>query len=153
MAGFINVVAAGGSSISLPILITLGLPAHVANATNRVAILMQNIASVSTYLKREQLDLKVSGLLAIPCVLGGMVGSYLASKMNAQMMEKAIGVVLLLMLFSLFLQPSKWIKNKPQKRTKRIFLKECHRLFFDRGLWRVYTGGGWCFFTSHFCFD
>ena len=43
LAGAINTMAGGGSLLSLPILIFMGLPPAVANATNRVAIFSQNI--------------------------------------------------------------------------------------------------------------
>ena len=46
VAGVLNVVAAGGSFLTLPLLIFLGLPASVANGTNRVTILLQNIGAV-----------------------------------------------------------------------------------------------------------
>ena len=47
-SGFINMFAGGGSMLVVPFLIFLGLPPHVANATNRVAIFLQNIVSTAT---------------------------------------------------------------------------------------------------------
>ncbi|NIQ10496.1 MAG: TSUP family transporter, partial [Gammaproteobacteria bacterium] len=49
LAGFINVVAGGGSLITMPLLIFMGLPSVVANATNRVALLLQNITAVAGF--------------------------------------------------------------------------------------------------------
>ncbi|MFT5134493.1 MAG: putative membrane protein YfcA, partial [Gammaproteobacteria bacterium] len=43
LAGFINVMAAGGSMITVPVMVFLGIPGPVANGTNRIAILAQNI--------------------------------------------------------------------------------------------------------------
>ena len=48
-AGFLNVVAGGGSLITLPLLIFMGLPSAVANATNRIAIVGQNIFAVAGF--------------------------------------------------------------------------------------------------------
>ncbi|HLR42281.1 MAG TPA: TSUP family transporter [Pseudogracilibacillus sp.] len=50
--GFINVISAGGSLLSLPILIFLGLPSSVANGTNRIAILVQNITAFLSFLRK-----------------------------------------------------------------------------------------------------
>ena len=47
-AGFVNVIAGGGSTLSVPVMIFMGLPAPVANGTNRIAILAQNITAVIT---------------------------------------------------------------------------------------------------------
>ena len=44
--GFLNVMAGGGSLLSVPVMIFLGVPGTVANATNRIAILPQNIAAL-----------------------------------------------------------------------------------------------------------
>ena len=50
LAGFVNTLAGGGSVITIPILIeVVGLPANVANGTNRVAILLQNVIGVATF--------------------------------------------------------------------------------------------------------
>jgi uncharacterized membrane protein YfcA len=49
VAGFINTLAGSGSLLSLPMLILLGLPANVANGTNRVGVTMQNIVAVATF--------------------------------------------------------------------------------------------------------
>ena len=46
VAAVINVIAAGGSFLTLPLLLFLGLPAGVANGTNRVGVLAQNVSAV-----------------------------------------------------------------------------------------------------------
>ena len=44
-AGFLNVVAGGGSLLTMPVMIFLGLPGPMTNGTNRVAIRAQNITA------------------------------------------------------------------------------------------------------------
>ena len=48
-AGMVNVMAGGGSTLTLPVLILLGVDAGVANGTNRVAIVVQNISATLTF--------------------------------------------------------------------------------------------------------
>ncbi len=48
LAGIINTLAGSGSTITLPMLVFLGVPAHEANATNRIGVALQNIAAVIT---------------------------------------------------------------------------------------------------------
>ena len=55
-AGFINTFAGGGSMLVVPFLIFIGLPANVANATNRIAILLQNVVSVNGFKQKKILD-------------------------------------------------------------------------------------------------
>ncbi|UTI86231.1 TSUP family transporter [Mammaliicoccus sciuri] len=52
-AGTINIVSAGGSLIVLPLLIFFGLPTTVANASNRVAILVQNLLGLYVFLHKR----------------------------------------------------------------------------------------------------
>ena len=53
MAGFINTLAGSGSLLTLPLLMFMGLPANVANGTNRIAILLQNIVGVSSFKQQK----------------------------------------------------------------------------------------------------
>ena len=73
-AGFINTLAGSGSLLTLPILILLGLPANVANGTNRVGVTMQNIVAVATFRRRGALPLAGSWKLLVPSVVGGITG-------------------------------------------------------------------------------
>ena len=57
-AGFINTLAGSGSLITLPVLIWTGLPANVANGTNRVAILLQNVVGASSFKRSGVLDVR-----------------------------------------------------------------------------------------------
>lgn len=58
VAGFLNVMAGGGSVISLPLLIFLGLDSSLANGTNRLAIFIQTIASMISFKQENVLILK-----------------------------------------------------------------------------------------------
>ena len=52
IAGALNVIAGGGSLLSLPVMIFLGLPPTVAHGTNRVAILLQNVGASWSFHRR-----------------------------------------------------------------------------------------------------
>ena len=56
VSGALNVVAGGGSFLVLPLLIFAGLPPTVANGTNRVAILVQNVGAVWSFDRYRVLD-------------------------------------------------------------------------------------------------
>src|SRR5699024_11692332 len=74
LVGFINLVSAGGSLITLPTLIFLGLPPTVANGTNRIGILIQNVLGMYQFYKKGLINWKLKFILAIPAVLGFMFG-------------------------------------------------------------------------------
>ena len=109
IAGFVNTLAGSGSLVTLPALIFLGLPAGVANGTNRIAILMQNVTAVGSF--RTQKVFRVSeGLpLAVPAVVGALVGARIAVELDEETMRQAIGVVMLLMAANVALKPKRWL--------------------------------------------
>ena len=52
-AGWLNVMAGGGSLLTVPVMLFMGVPAPVANGTNRIAILAQNISAVTAFRPRS----------------------------------------------------------------------------------------------------
>ena len=101
LAGIINTVAGGGSMITLPLLIFAGLPAHVANGTNRVAIVFQNMSAVAGFKKHGYTVGREAWLLLIPSLLGAYVGVRLVLDLDETMLRRVIGLVLILMLVPL----------------------------------------------------
>jgi uncharacterized protein len=73
VAGMINILAGGGSLLTLPVLIFLGLPPQVANGTNRIAIFAQNIVAVNSFSRGGKLPLKLA-LLCTPSALVSFFG-------------------------------------------------------------------------------
>src|SRR5215213_1564020 len=92
-AGFINTLAGSGSLLTLPILILLGLPANVANGTNRVGVLMQNVVAVATFRQSGALPLAGSWKLIVPSVVGSVIGAALAVDLDEMLLRQTIGVL------------------------------------------------------------
>lgn len=113
-AGVINTLAGSGSLITLPVLIFIGLPATVANGTNRVGVLLQNIAAGYSFSRDKVLDLRGALILSAPAVLGSLLGAQIAVSLNEEMMQRVIGGVMVLMLFVILLQPQRWLEGKMQ---------------------------------------
>lgn len=112
MAGFINTVAGSGSLITLPLLIALGLPAGVANGTNRVAILLQNVVGVSRFHGQKVLDVKRGLMLAAPAAVGGIIGAQIAATLNELILRRTIGVLMVIMFVILLVRPKRWLEGR-----------------------------------------
>ncbi len=78
IAGVLNVIAGGGSFLTLPILMFLGLPPGVANGTNRVGILLQNVGAVWSFERHGVLDWRSALWAAAPSIPGAALGVWLA---------------------------------------------------------------------------
>ena len=78
VAGVINVLAAGGSFLTLPLLLFLGLPASVANGTNRVGIVTQNITAALGFHRHRVLDWRWALAVSVPALIGAGLGVWAA---------------------------------------------------------------------------
>jgi len=112
VAGFINMVAGGGSTLTLPLLMFLGLPANVANGTNRIAILLQNVVGVNTFRRNKIIDLSTDYKLALPAIVGSVIGALVAVELNEAVMEKVIAGLMVLMLVIIVAKPDIWVKER-----------------------------------------
>jgi len=134
MVGFINTLAGGGSAISLSVLMMMGLSPAMANGTNRIGILLQNIAAVGSFKKQKVLDSRKSLLLSIPAVLGSLLGAWMAVDIEKDIFEKAIGIILIIMLIFMFYKPKKWVMENTELVNKPISWKQ-FALFFAIGIY------------------
>jgi hypothetical protein len=100
-AGFLNVLAGGGSSLTLPALIFLGLDASVANGTNRIAILIQNLSAVHSFKKENYSDSKLSFKLALLTLPGAIAGAIAAVSISDKAFETILGIVMIGVTISL----------------------------------------------------
>ena len=108
-AGVANVSAGGGSLLTVPLLIFLGLPGPVANGTNRVALIAQNLSAVRSF-RGGQVSEWGRGLrLAAVALPGAAAGAVVGVKIGDQLFRQVLGVALLGMLAFTFLRP----KPKP----------------------------------------
>ncbi|MBE8539218.1 sulfite exporter TauE/SafE family protein [Geoglobus acetivorans] len=120
LSGFINTLAGSGSLITLPLLIFLGLPANVANGTNRVAILLQSLVGMRGFQSHGFLDPKSSVRFAVPAMIGAVLGAQIAVDLNEELMRRVIGAIMVLMLVIMLLNPKRWVEGG----------KERHRIAF-----------------------
>ncbi len=109
-AGFFNTTAGGGSMLTLPLLMFIGLPANVANGTNRIAIVLQNIVAVCSFRKKRVIDIKTDYRLAIPAIVGSVLGAFIAVEIDVELLKKVIAGLMVIMLFVVLLKPDAWVK-------------------------------------------
>jgi len=111
--GFINTLSGGGSVISLSLLIILGLPAGVANGTNRISIFFQTLSSVGSFTKQKMFTNLRPVWLSIPATIGAVLGAYLAVDVHQKVIEIAMIVAMIMMAFFLFYKPDRWLRENP----------------------------------------
>jgi uncharacterized membrane protein YfcA len=141
-AGFVNILAGNGSLLTLPALIFFGLPPNVANATNRVGVLFQNVVGVTSFQRKGMLDLRGALLYSIPTAIGSVVGAYIAVDINEEVFRRVLAVVMILMLVLMFVKPERWIKGKGSEEVTHRLSPLGILVFFAVGIYGGFLQAG-----------
>ena len=107
IAGAINIMAGGGSSLTLPALIFLGLDGATANGTNRVGILIQSIFATLSFRKEKITGLNLSLRLAAFTIPGAILGALIAVRMTDRWFEIILGIIMIGVIISILIPQSK----------------------------------------------
>ncbi|MCC6877301.1 MAG: sulfite exporter TauE/SafE family protein [Sandaracinaceae bacterium] len=105
VAGFVNTVAGGGSLLTLPALMLAGLPAPVANGTNRLAIVAQSISGTVAFHRQGMLPTKAIVPIVLPTVAGAIGGAALATQSPAWLLEPILIATMIGMAILMVIKP------------------------------------------------
>ena len=115
--GFLNVMAGGGSMLSVPVMIFLGVPGSVANGTNRIAILPQNISAVIAFYRKGFADFKLSLSLAACTIPGTLLGAWLAARIPNDQFNVWLALIMIVVLFIMLLPQPETSKERTDGHT------------------------------------
>ena len=124
IAGVVNTLAGGGSNLTLPALMITGMPADIANATNRVGVFLQCLVGVKGYQQKGKFEKQDLLPVLLPTLLGGGVGAVLATILPVTLLKPLllgtmISVAFLILVFPSVIAPPEGtptynIKDRPQ---------------------------------------
>jgi uncharacterized membrane protein YfcA len=120
LAGFINALAGGGSILTVPVLIFIGLPPSVANGTNRIAVVAQSLASVASYHKEKFRFYKQSAIYSLFALPGAVLGAITAVQIGDELFKKILAILTILIVLTLFIPITKR-QDQTDKRSSRLF--------------------------------
>ncbi len=112
-AGTVNTIAGGGSLITLPALIFLGVPPTVANGTNRVGVMVQSFTASVSYYREGVLDVRRAGRMLAPIAVGTFIGAWASAQLSDDLFRKVIGVAMLCVLGLMLAKPKRWLSDRP----------------------------------------
>jgi len=112
MAGIINTLAGSGSAITLSILTELlGIPANMANGTNRVGIFMQGASANYAFIKNKKVDFQKSRSMILWMVVGAIIGVLLAINVSNDQFKEVFKYMLVILFFIVLIKPKKWMRE------------------------------------------
>ena len=131
--GFLNVMAGGGSMLSVPIMIFLGVPGTIANATNRIAILPQNVSAVWAFYRKGFSNFKLSLTLGLCTIPGTIIGAIIASKVANDQFNNLLAIIMVVVLIVMSLPQPKTIEINQTPTRNRLIAG--HALMVLIGFW------------------
>lgn len=134
VAGWLNVMAGGGSMLTVPVMLFLGIPGPVANGTNRIAILAQNIVAVATFFRAGYSDFKLSLSLALAAVPGAVIGAMIGVRLDGPWFNRTLALIMIIVMIVMAKPKDKKMSAEPVVLTRsRLFWG--HLCMFGAGLW------------------
>jgi uncharacterized membrane protein YfcA len=132
-AGFLNVMAGGGSLLSVPVMLFLGLPGPVANGSNRISIIAQNLVAVRTFFRRGFSDFPLSLSLTAFAIPGAVLGARIGVALDGVWFERVLALVMLAVLVLMQFEGAK--RSGPSLALSRKRWWAGHLLMFGAGCW------------------
>lgn len=118
VAGFLNVLAGGGSALTIPLMIFLGYDATVANGSNRIAIQVEALSAVAAFKKKKHSDFPMSLRLSLMTLPGGILGAFYAVKIDDALFTKILAVVMVLIIITLMFPKAEVIEHAKNHKWK-----------------------------------
>ena len=119
IAGGLNTIAGGGSMLTLPLLIFMGLPSAEANASNRVAIIFQNIFAVKGFQSKGVSVFPYAIWAALSACIGAVFGAIIAANIEDAVFNKILAIIMVLVGLSTILKPLFSKKNAEELFSKK----------------------------------
>jgi uncharacterized membrane protein YfcA len=104
-ASFVGAMVGGGSLLSIPFLIFVGLPPQIAIATDRFAGLGAAVTSFHRFWRAGRIVWRLVPMLSLASLAGSLVGASILLDADAEDLHTAVGLLVLALLPVLFLRP------------------------------------------------
>lgn len=141
IAGFVNVFAGGGSTLTLPALIFAGLDAATANGTNRIALIFQNLSGVTSFKRQKIKGLRIALKYALFTIPGAITGAFFSIKITHEWFERILAVIMIGVVISLFQKRGPQTKiNIEQKEPSFLFFVSLFLVGFYGGFIQLGVG-------------
>ena len=140
-AGFVNTMAGGGSLLTLPLLIFLGLPPATANGTNRIAIIVSASSATLGFRSKNINTFPLSIYLGIAAFFGALIGSRIAVEIDGLLFNKILAIIMIVVVVLMVFKPN-YKADLLQARTTGKTLMWSMVAFFFIGIYGGFINAG-----------
>ncbi len=151
VAGTVDAIAGGGGLISLPVLLSLGLPPHLAFGTNKLQGTMGTLMAVRHYYRSGWIKLEKLWVGLLFSAMGGIAGSLLTQAISGAILKKIVPILLLsIFVYTLFSPKLGDIQKRARIAEKWFFPMAGFLLGVYDGFFGPGTGSFWVFGLTFF---
>jgi uncharacterized protein len=111
LAGVLSVLAGGGVTVVLPVLLALGLSADHANATSRFNLTVGSLIATFALIRQKHIDWKATLPFMVATVVGAIVGAWLGTLVRSPAMLTVIVLTSVVSMILVYLQPNRWLST------------------------------------------
>jgi len=140
-AGFINTMAGGGSLLTLPLMIFLGLPPAVANGTNRIGIVISSLSATMGYRSKNVSTYPFSLYLGIVALAGALIGAKIAIDIRGDLFNRILAVIMIVVVLTMVFKP-KFAAHEALERLHGKYLWIAMIAFFFIGIYGGFIHAG-----------
>jgi uncharacterized membrane protein YfcA len=127
-------MAGGGSLLTVPVMVFMGLPGPVANGTNRIAILAQNLTAVVTFFRRGFSDFRLSLTLAACALPGSLLGALVGTRLDGVWFNRILAIIMLGVMLVMHFDRGATRRPENYQPTRRQLVRG-HLLMVGAGFW------------------
>lgn len=151
LAGTVDAIAGGGGLISMPVLLSIGIPPHVALGTNKLQSSIGTFMAARKYYRQGLMPLQSIWLGILFVVFGASLGAIVSQLISSDSLRKIVPMMLALILVYTILSP----KFGADDKHPRLNLRHFSMLFgFVFGFYDGFLGPGvgsfWVFSITFF---
>lgn len=96
IAGFIDALAGGGGMLTVPALLTAGLPPHIALGTNKLAASFASSTASITFYRKKLFNPVFWKLSIIATAIGAVFGTVVVSYLSTEFLDKILPILIVL---------------------------------------------------------
>ena len=130
IAGIINTLAGGGSLLTLPVLIFMGLPPNIANGTNRIGIVIQMLAGTAGFKSKGITTFPFSIYMGLAALIGSLIGAQIAVDIKGETFNKVLSFVMIAVVLLIVFKPKLKAKELIERTTGKHLWVGCIAFFF-----------------------
>lgn len=150
-AGTVDAIAGGGGLISLPVLLSLGIPPHLAFGTNKLQGTIGTCVATLKYYRHGYISLNKIYYGIIFGLMGSILGAIAAQLMSSDILRRIIPILLFFILIYTVFSPKLGLQDKKPKISEFLFyvIFGFSLAFYD-GFLGPGVGSFWVFLLTFF---